>query len=306
MVVVERHESPDPELNKEPTFDDVPEQSWFNEMVNVKKDPLAFDDVMGSIIDFSKFTKNCLKKDKITKAGLEGPAFKLLKGKHINYIELEYNFQQCYLALTNQLDWINLEGDRILRDLSKPQPCTVHQEYATSLTKPKAARYDLEGIEAIEFIQDEQTDLVTAFWFFIQRIVIEKRFKDVQLGMESYQTNLNIKIPQLRCVGLDIKEPYTMISLSEQGQQKFLIRADELYKLGDGTLKKVRDKIDYMLHNFELGYNNGMPKRAWTDKDKKFTASMLEKIKKTLLTRRIMRSLECLWVEEESRRTTDF
>nr|GEW81652.1 hypothetical protein [Tanacetum cinerariifolium] len=91
MVIVERPESRDLEWHKEPTVDDVPEQTWFNEMVHAEKDPLTFDDVMGSIIDFTKFTKNCLKKDKITKADLEGPAFKLLKDKHINYIELKKN-----------------------------------------------------------------------------------------------------------------------------------------------------------------------------------------------------------------------
>ncbi|GJV29043.1 hypothetical protein Tco_1385491 [Tanacetum coccineum] len=97
-VVVERPDSPDPEWHTEPTVDDVPEQSWFNEMVNAEKVTLTFKDVMGLIIDFTKFTKNCLKKDKIMKADLEGLAFKLLKGKHRNYIKLEYNFEQCYLA----------------------------------------------------------------------------------------------------------------------------------------------------------------------------------------------------------------
>ncbi|GKF84582.1 hypothetical protein Tco_0249480 [Tanacetum coccineum] len=67
MVVVERPKSPNPEWHKEPNVDDVPEQTWFNEMVNAEKDPLTFDDVMGSIIHFTKFTKNCLKKDKIMK-----------------------------------------------------------------------------------------------------------------------------------------------------------------------------------------------------------------------------------------------
>ncbi|GJX53428.1 hypothetical protein Tco_0281797 [Tanacetum coccineum] len=71
------------------------------------------------------------------------------------------------------------------------------------------------------------------------------------------------------------------------------MRADEVYKFGDRTLKKVHDKLDYMLKNFKLGYNKGMPKRDWTDKDKKRTTSMLEKTEKTLLIRPIMRSVEC-------------
>ncbi|GJS13557.1 hypothetical protein Tco_0408029 [Tanacetum coccineum] len=265
-------EDPSQADSNEPTFDDVPKQSWFNEMVNTEKDLLVFDDVIGLIINFTKFTKNCLKKDKITKVGLEGPAFKSLKGKHRNYIELLYNFQQWYLALTNKLDWVNPEGDRIPHDLNKPLPFhgapgrltiiidfflnkdldyltneNVEKKYATSLTKPKATSHWEYTFKEVDFLRlnfndiedvyvlyvqnklyhltgDEQTDLVTdlvtALWFFIRRTVINKRVEDVQLGVENYQTILNIKMPQLRCVGLDIKEPYTMVSLFEQGQQQ--------------------------------------------------------------------------------------
>ncbi|GJY34871.1 hypothetical protein Tco_0419340 [Tanacetum coccineum] len=91
-------------------------------MVNAKKDAVMFDDLVGSIIDFIKFAKNCLKKDKLTKADLEGPAFKLLKGNYKNHIKLEYNMEQCYLALTDQIDWANPEGDICSYDLSKPLP----------------------------------------------------------------------------------------------------------------------------------------------------------------------------------------
>ncbi|GJY89240.1 hypothetical protein Tco_0503868 [Tanacetum coccineum] len=422
MVVIERHESSDPEWHNESIVDDVPEQTWFNEMVNAKKDPPTFDDVMGLVIDFTNFTKNCLKKDRITKVDLEGPPFKLHKGKYRNYIELEYYMDQCYLALLDKLDWVNPKGDRIPHDISKPLPLhgapglltilvdfffnkdlnylstgNAEKKYATSLTKLKVARYDLEGIEEMNLklwsssklayekddafrithwgtkckllyrarraVQsthkvysrmkilsiirisvdkqfgygylkeivlihanqkeytfkeadfprlhlndikdmyllyaqnklhhlkgDEQTDMVTALWFFIRRIVIKKWVEDVQLGVERYQTI---------CDGLDDKKPYT-ISYKPKGvvylnkdNNKFLMRADEVYKFGDGTFKKVRDKLDYMLHNFELGYNEGMPKRAWTNKDKKRTTSMLEKIEKMLLTILIMRSLEC-------------
>ncbi|GKA44166.1 hypothetical protein Tco_0736890 [Tanacetum coccineum] len=92
--------------------DDGPEQTWFNDLVNAEKDPLTFDDLMATPIDFTKFAMNRLKKDKITKADLVGPVYKLLKGTCRSSIELEYNMEQCYLALSDQLDWANPEGDR--------------------------------------------------------------------------------------------------------------------------------------------------------------------------------------------------
>ncbi|GJX52138.1 hypothetical protein Tco_0280507 [Tanacetum coccineum] len=147
IVVVKKPESPDAEWHKEPTIDDTPEQTWFNEMVNVEKNQRTFDDVIGSIIDFTNFTKNCLRKDKITKANLEGPAFKLMEGRHKNYIELEYNFEQCYLALKP----LPLHGapDRLTilvdfffnKDLEYLTTGNVEKKYATSLKKPKAASH---------------------------------------------------------------------------------------------------------------------------------------------------------------------
>ncbi|GJR26861.1 putative ribonuclease H-like domain-containing protein [Tanacetum coccineum] len=80
--------------------------------------------------------------------------------------------EECYEALTDQLDWNNPEGDRYPFDLSKPLPLvksgnrqiipvdyffnndlaylqggSTDRSYMTSLTKIKAAKYDLPGIE---------------------------------------------------------------------------------------------------------------------------------------------------------------
>ncbi|GKD55253.1 hypothetical protein Tco_1288640 [Tanacetum coccineum] len=51
-----------------------------------------------------------------------GPSYNILKGTCRSYIELEYNMEECYKALTDQLDWNNPEGDRYPFDLSKPLP----------------------------------------------------------------------------------------------------------------------------------------------------------------------------------------
>nr|GFB35489.1 hypothetical protein [Tanacetum cinerariifolium] len=60
-----------------------------------------------------------------------------------------------------------------------------------------------------------------------------------------------------------------------------------------GLSKQEQRKVADELHDFELGFNEIMPKKAWTEKDQKRTSSILKKIEETLLTRRIMRSLKC-------------
>ncbi|GJR06660.1 hypothetical protein Tco_0529644 [Tanacetum coccineum] len=173
-----------------------------SKLVNAKKDPLTFDDLMASTIDFTKFSKNRLKKDKITKADLE-----------------------------DQHDYENLEDFFFNNDLEYLKTGNKEWKYVASLTKTKAARYDLKG--------DEIDDLVNALHTFTCGVIIERRVED----------------------------------------------ADELYKFSDGTLKSVHDNLHKMLHNFVLGYNHGMPKRAWTEKDHKKTDEIVKLIDNLLLER---------------------
>ncbi|GKC77330.1 hypothetical protein Tco_1128104 [Tanacetum coccineum] len=54
-----------------------------------------------------------------------GPAFRLLKGTRSNYAELEYDFEECYKALSEKLDWENPEGGDYPFDLTKPLPLVM-------------------------------------------------------------------------------------------------------------------------------------------------------------------------------------
>nr|GFA23864.1 hypothetical protein [Tanacetum cinerariifolium] len=71
-----------------------PEQPWFNQMVSALKDPLTFNDLMTTPIDFSKYVLHGLKIENLTQDILLGPAFNLLKGTYSSSIKLEYNFQE--------------------------------------------------------------------------------------------------------------------------------------------------------------------------------------------------------------------
>ncbi|GKC34809.1 hypothetical protein Tco_1047193 [Tanacetum coccineum] len=127
---------------------------------------------MSTPIDFSRYILNGMKIDNLTQEILLGPAFRLLKGARFNYAELEYDFEECYKALLEKLDWENPEGGDYPFDLSKPLPLIKHGKgqrvpfeffinndlkyllggiltmtYTMSTTKTKAAKYDLPGIK---------------------------------------------------------------------------------------------------------------------------------------------------------------
>ncbi|GKE50120.1 hypothetical protein Tco_1481378 [Tanacetum coccineum] len=65
-----RPPTPNPEWNKRQVVIDQPEQPWFNQMVSATKDPLTFDELMATPIDFSKYAMNRLKIDNLTQAHL--------------------------------------------------------------------------------------------------------------------------------------------------------------------------------------------------------------------------------------------
>ncbi|GJU99737.1 hypothetical protein Tco_1329008 [Tanacetum coccineum] len=298
--------TPDPEWNTRQVVDDQPEH---NNMEYAAKNPLTFDDLVATHIDFYKFAMNRLKIDKLTKAHLVGPVYNILKGTCQSSIELEYNMEECYKALSDQLDWNNPEGDRCPFDLNKPlplkgRPCHLtvaleyffnndleylkssdpEKKYTTSITKTKAARYELVGIEDmipslysvtkikegdfvnlhLNDIEDmlllvvqhklfqlngcEIVDLAVALRMFTKSLIIKRRVEDVQLGVESYQKKLNITKPHEDFPGMSIKE-----------------------------LIQQRDV-----------------RRKWSATDKRRSELMVELIDKQMRERRILRNLERL------------
>ncbi|GJS97174.1 hypothetical protein Tco_0804142 [Tanacetum coccineum] len=104
-----RPPTPDPEWNKHQVILDQIEQPRFNEMVFSINDPLIFNDIMATSTDFSKYVLNRLKIDNLTQYLLLGPTYNLLKGTCTSSIALEYNFQECFNALTDKLDRNNPE-----------------------------------------------------------------------------------------------------------------------------------------------------------------------------------------------------
>ncbi|GKA16132.1 hypothetical protein Tco_0695879 [Tanacetum coccineum] len=94
----------DLDWNKRQVVVDQSKQPWFNQMVSAAKDSLTFDELMTTLIDFSKYAMNRLKIDNFTQAHLVGPVYELLKGTCTSSIELEYNNEECFKALTNKLD----------------------------------------------------------------------------------------------------------------------------------------------------------------------------------------------------------
>ncbi|GJY50996.1 hypothetical protein Tco_0441843 [Tanacetum coccineum] len=113
--------------------------------------------------------------------------------------------------------------------------------------------------------RDDKFHLFNAVNLWIRNIVIKKRVEDLQLGIESYQTKLNLTQPDWDASDFLFKEDYTIVSkpraviYRDRNDQKKMMRETEVHKFSDGTLNRILDKLDHMVKDFKLyEYNPGM------------------------------------------------
>ncbi|GKA85631.1 hypothetical protein Tco_0807285 [Tanacetum coccineum] len=229
--------TPDPEWNTVQVVDDAPEKPWFNNLLSAEKDPLTFDALMATPIDFSKFAMNRLKIDKLTKAHLVGRLT----------VAAEYFFN-------NDLEFL--------------KSLDPEKKYTTSITKTKAARYKIVGIE----------DMVPMIWSAtkVGKSLLSQKILSV----------VSMKVQETTAVKHQVIPDSTeVIYVAYSGSS-----ADELYKFSDGTLKTVCYELHHRLLNFQLRYNDDIPRRKWSVVDKR--RSMVDLINKQMLEMRIIRNLE--------------
>ncbi|GJT25623.1 hypothetical protein Tco_0895560 [Tanacetum coccineum] len=107
-------------------------------------------------------------------------------------------------------------------------------------------------------------------------LVIKQRVEDFQLGIESYQTQLNLTKPRWDATGFEYKHDFTVIDSPS-----------------DGTLQQIDKALDYRVKEFKVNrMNPGLQTWFWTKKDVNKSKEFMFAIEKWLKTRRIFRNLE--------------
>ncbi|GJY71841.1 hypothetical protein Tco_0475544 [Tanacetum coccineum] len=145
----------------------------------------------------------------------------------------------------------------------------------------------------------DKTCLHTTVNMWIRNMVIRNRVGDLQLGIESYQTKINLERPNWDAADYYFKEDYTIVPkpravvYRDKNDQRKLLRLNELHKFSDGTLTRVMEKLDHIVKDFHLfEYNKGMETRKWSEDDKRRSKDFITAIEKRLQIRRIFRSLK--------------
>ncbi|GJR04881.1 hypothetical protein Tco_0527865 [Tanacetum coccineum] len=331
-----------PQDTLEPKTYKTPNQDWFKQP---PRHPTR--DLNGTSVKLYLINLNSL-----------GPAYNLLKGTCTSSIELEYNFQECFNALTNKLDWDNPEGYRYPFDLSKPLPLQgrpghltaaadyffnndleflktsdPEKTYTTSITKTKAAQYDIVGIEDMKILSVKSVSVKKLHGYgHLEEIMVKRadrqlyKFKEgdfVDIHLNDVEDMLLLVVQHklfhlnnsdifdfivaLRMFtrSLIIKRRVEDLQLRVESYQKKLnitvpqqtfpeIEFKALYTPSYKPPSKVRDELHHRILNFHLGYNEEISRRKWTTTDKRRLELMVELIDKQMRERRIIRNLERL------------
>nr|GEV27187.1 hypothetical protein [Tanacetum cinerariifolium] len=236
----------------------------------------------------------------------------------------KFQMEECYKLLIDHVDLVNPEGHRIVPDISKTLPLGGPSGYnylneivlrRADYNEYKLSEMDFKNLhpnyfEVLNILhlqgkldhlpKQDKVHLYTAVNLWTRNIVIRKRVEDLQLGIESYQTKLNLEQPNWVASDFLFKEDYTIVYKPraviyiDRNEHNKMMRINEVYKFNDGTLTRIRDKLDLMVKDFKLfEYNKGMESRIWYEDDKRRSEEFIKVIEKRLKIRRIFRSLEC-------------
>ncbi|GKD57826.1 hypothetical protein Tco_1291213 [Tanacetum coccineum] len=237
----------------------------------------------GPVQPWITFVMNRLKVDTLTPELLTGPTFELMKGSCKSLVELEYLFEEVYMATTDQLNWNNLKGQQYPHDLRKPLTLIPNSQGRHVIPFYHFINNDLEYLSGGNLLKMSTPNTESL-------LCVE----DLQLGVKSYQKKLNLTKPNTYILDLKRREAYTAYSnprgfiYQNKDKKNRLMRIDELYKFSDGTLNDVRTALNDRLKGIRMEY---LPQTIWRQNDKDKAGAMIQAIDKQLKTRRIMRSL---------------
>ncbi|GJZ00603.1 hypothetical protein Tco_0518032 [Tanacetum coccineum] len=141
--------------------------------------------------------------------------------------------------------------------------------------------------------------LSTAVNLWIRNLVIRQRVEDFQLGIKSYQTQLNLTKPRWDATGFEFKHDFTVIdspravTFRDKYGVQMIMRFNEIHKFSDGTLQQIDEALDYRVKEFKVNrMNPGLNTRFWTRKDVDRSKEFMFSIQKRIKIRRIFRNLE--------------
>ncbi|GJS99808.1 hypothetical protein Tco_0820978 [Tanacetum coccineum] len=109
---------------------------------------------------------------------------------------------------------------------------------------------------------EDKKILTTAVNLWTKNLVIRQRIEDFQLGIESYQTQLNLTKPRWDAIGFEFKHNFTVIdspravTFRDKYGVQMIMRFNEIHKFNDDTLQQIDEALDYRVKEFKVNRMN--------------------------------------------------
>nr|GEZ04437.1 hypothetical protein [Tanacetum cinerariifolium] len=286
-------------------------QPWISEISKQSDSRSFFNEMMDTLVDFSNFLMKRLKVDTLTPELLAGPTYELMKGSCKSLVELEFLLEEVYKARTDQLDWVNPEGQQYPHNLLKPLPLISNNRgrrvipFDHFINNDSSIFVERRIIVVTELKIVEWHNYNHLDWIMVRRdndklykfkegdfkrlriqdiedmLLLLVQGKLTNLTVEerfAFNKKLNLTKPDTYRSDLKRKEAYIAYSnprgfiYENKDKQNRLMRIDELHKFSDGTLTDVRTALDDRLKGIWMKY---LPQSIWRKSDKDRAAAMI-------------------------------
>nr|GEU92080.1 hypothetical protein [Tanacetum cinerariifolium] len=220
-----------------------------------------------------------------------------MRGSCTSLTELEYHMEEVYKATTDQLNWVNPEGQQYPYNLLQPLPLI-----------PDNRGHHRRIIAVIDLKIVEWHNYKHLYWTLVRhdddKIYKFKEGDFKRLRLQDIEDMLLLLV-QGKLSNLTVKERFAFnVSLRMFTRSIVIQRRVEDLQLGvesyqkrlnvtkpdtDGMLNDVRNALDDRLKGIRMQY---LPQTIWRKGNKDIAVAMIQAIDKMLKIRRIMRSLE--------------
>ncbi|GKC34968.1 hypothetical protein Tco_1047352 [Tanacetum coccineum] len=145
--------------------------------------------------------------------------------------------------------------------------------------------------------------LSSAVNLWIRNLVIRQRVKEFQLGIESYQTQLNLTKPRWEATRLEFMYDYKILDSSrvvvfrEKYGMQMIMRFNEIHKFSDGTLQQIDEALDYRVKEFRVNKVNLRLNTRWA---KRFSIDFTKAVKSISLPHDVPNTSDRRLIELES------
>nr|GEX51973.1 exportin-2 [Tanacetum cinerariifolium] len=238
------------------------------------------------------------------------PAYEIIKVFHLDVIHLQYQMKECHKLLTDSVDdpMLRHNVSKPLPLGGPPGQVTIQSDFFFNKDLEylrydqfwieEECKYDIAAIAVRTHIRMLSVVRIEVFSMYgydymkkivfrcadlneyvivkrdFKQLVIRQRVEDFQLGIESYQTQLNLTKPHWDAMGYEYKHDYTVIDspraaiFRDKYGVQMMIRVNEIHKFSDGTLQQIDEALDYRIKEFRINrMDPGLDTRFWTRKD---------------------------------------